>query len=340
MIAPSTTFNGFCWIGDPHIDSKHISKRHDHISSTQTTFDKLRQCVAIANRENLYPLIGGDLFNRDKENHVRTINETITILKSFHQRPITVIGNHEKTQETLSEDNILYGLADAGVIDLIENDKLSVRLSVHDKVLHEDFVVYVGGTNYGQKIPDAVKRPKDADLLVWLTHHDLMFKQFYPGCIELKEIDGVDLVINGHMHKTQPQQQRNTTTWCNPGNILRQSIDTEKHIPSLWVWTMANHQNEYRKLVQHPLEHLENIFKQTPVIHADKQFEVETDGKLNAVEKLGFVQMMQKIQEGDNNITSDKDIVRQHMDSLFDIKDVPENVRDDLMKMLDELGDD
>ena len=50
--------------------------------------------------------------------------------------------------------------------------------------------------------------------------------------------------------------------------------------------------------------------------------------------------MMQKIQEGDNNITSDKDIVRQHMDSLFNIKDVPENVRDDLMKMLDELGDD
>jgi hypothetical protein len=91
-------------------------------------------------------------------------------------------------------------------------------------------------TPYGQAIPTDVRGSFSAvNAQAWFTHHDIAFEARYPGAVPPFAIEGCDLVINGHIHKTQAAITAGRTRWSNPGNITRQSIDLADHVPRAWI---------------------------------------------------------------------------------------------------------
>src|SRR5262249_61550792 len=70
--------------------------------------------------------------------------------------------------------------------------------------------------------PSEIVPDETVPLVLWLTHHDVRF----PGYEEVgrfvpREIPGVVIVINGHIHRPLADVVAGTTTWVNPGNIAR-----------------------------------------------------------------------------------------------------------------------
>lgn len=73
--------------------------------------------------------------------------------------------------------------------------------------------------------------------VIWFTHHDLAMNGAYPNSIALKDILGVDKVINGHIHGTKEPVKVEKTIYYNPGNITRLSYDMLGHSPAVWVYS-------------------------------------------------------------------------------------------------------
>jgi hypothetical protein len=74
--------------------------------------------------------------------------------------------------------------------------------------------------------------------VIWVTHHDLRFPDYEAGRFTLKELAGIDLVVNGHIHTPKPPQQCGGTLWVNPGGISRvsRSVYTQKMQPAISLW--------------------------------------------------------------------------------------------------------
>lgn len=327
MIKPNIEFKNIMFIGDPHLSSKQISKRNDDEHFMYTILEKLKQCAEISHEKKSYIVFLGDIFDNDKENNVTLLTETIKVLKSFYFKPCTIIGNHEKTEVDLKESNMLYALYEADLIDIIDNNKSSIQLKVNGEQIE------IGGTNYGYTIPDSVKKKSTkTDKMIWITHHDLLFKEAYPNAIELKEIKGVDIVVNGHMHKTQPKVIMQSTTWFCTGNITRQTIDTAHHKPSIWFYEKDFYQ-ENQELKQQVLNYKQDIFKQQIVIDPTvKQYE---NTRTQEESKLAFFKLAEKTINSDNNKTSDKDIVMSELDKFTKSENIPKEIIQELKELFE-----
>lgn len=82
----------------------------------------------------------------------------------------------------------------------------------------------------------------ECDEVIWLTHHDLAFEGTYPNSMPLHNIDGVSMLINGHIHGTKKPVLVGNTACYNPGNITRLSIDMAEHIPAVWSYSPFNNE--------------------------------------------------------------------------------------------------
>lgn len=326
------TFENCMFIGDPHVSSEQPSTRHDDTHILDTVLDKLAQAAKISHETKSYVLIEGDLLHNKKENNISLLNRLIKVLQSFYYPPLSVIGNHEKIESEINHKDMITVLIQTGVIQAIEDNELTVRIKIKDQI------VDIGGTNYGSIIPDKIKRSKKANKVIWLTHHNLMFQQYYPGCQPLKEIDGVDLAVNGHIHDTKPQVQIKKTTWWNTGNILRLSKDMIDHVPSVWLWNPEHHDNNKQKLIQIPLQYKKEIFKKNEVIESNSKQDFSDISFNNEQNKLKFIELIDQVAtEQENNKTSDKDIVKEHMNNLAELNNIPDVIKNELMEMLDNV---
>ena len=69
-----------------------------------------------------------------------------------------------------------------------------------------------------------------------MTHHAVAFPGWPEGHqAPCEEIPGIDLIVNGHIHRSLPDVVRGATTWCNPGNIARVNRTdlTREHVPAV-----------------------------------------------------------------------------------------------------------
>ena len=254
-------FKGVLFIGDPHLASKKPQRRLDS-SFKGTVLDKLDQVVRIANENGLFPVIIGDLFNNEGENDLELLTKLSRILKKFATPPAYLLGNHDLKESWMTDDTSI-GL-------LIENGRL---IPISDKSLIEiscgALKVSIGGTNYGGIVPTKVTRdPTDISYRMWITHDDFDFKTAYPGAKAMHEIAGIDLVINGHMHKPAPYVKKGGTTWVCPGNITRMSIDCESQVPTVYEWNpnlIKNLADTEVGLIPHPLKYTEVVFSKIGV---------------------------------------------------------------------------
>jgi len=277
-MSEAKTYDGILFIGDPHTGTKKPGRRKDE-SFAITSLNKLDQSLFVARELNYLPIILGDLINRKDENSMGFMAGLIAVL-SKSPDAICPLGNHDKSEVETSDFDFEPSSENSKIIhneDPIQVvDSAKVISLIHEP---ESRVFEINGQRvgiyfvpYGYDIPKSLKkefRGEDVDFVIMVTHHDLAFDPQFAH-IDMKEIDGCDMVVNGHLHKTFPPQTLGQTKWFNPGNILRISVTEKDHVPSVWRWDGSS------ELHQHVLEYEKDIFDMTGyLINADKQIQRE-----------------------------------------------------------------
>lgn len=234
---------GLLFIGDPHLWSRQPGLRRD-ASFMGTVLGKLEQAADIANEQNLWPVFLGDLLHSKHDHDPEMLIRLTRVLQRFDRKPVTLVGNHDKEDvEGLSERNALLLLGVTGQIELIDHPRVWAVIELEDE--KGCARVAVGGTPYGYPVPASFdeaaggKQLREAwnlDRVVWITHDDFAFGNAYPGAKSMREVEGIDVVVNGHMHGTHKPHAAGSTVWYNPGNITRMSVDLANHVPAVWGW--------------------------------------------------------------------------------------------------------
>jgi predicted phosphodiesterase len=223
------TANGLLFIGDPHVCSYSPGRRKDNYLAS--VLGKLEFCANLANQKGFLAVVTGDLLHRHDDNDLRMINRLLQVLAKFEKVPIVLAGNHDSADFVVGEDDVLFTLALAGKVRLIQTPGLAAELTV------EGVPCAVYGYQHGTPLPDSVPKVEaHGGLTIGLTHHDMAFDSAYPGALPLLEIKGMDMVVNGHMHAVKPSKKVGGTWWHNPGNIEPLSIDLANHVPRAWLW--------------------------------------------------------------------------------------------------------
>jgi len=220
-------YHGLLFIGDPHVAASPPGYRLDDYR--QTILAKLAFCLELAGREHYLPIILGDLFHLPRNNPNHLLVDLMELFRPY--QPWVLVGNHDKHEARLTRDVSLAVLAAAGVIRVLaEGGEV-------DRVRLGHQVVLIGASPDWTPLPQGLAAPA-ADYVVWLSHHDLRFPDYEGGRFALKELPGIDLVVNGHLHTPKPPVRLGQTTWYNPGSISRltRSPLTQNRQPVVSVW--------------------------------------------------------------------------------------------------------
>jgi DNA repair exonuclease SbcCD nuclease subunit len=211
----SNEYTGLLCIGDPHLASRVPGFRKDDYP--RTILDKLTWALDYAWEHRLLPAILGDLFHWPRDNANRLL---VRLLELFEGTVLGIAGNHDCKENERGADDALSVLCAAGRLRLLERSGPWCG-SVEGRT------VVVGGTAWGQPLPTEFDTSdfaagQTAPLVIWLVHHDVRFPG-YPGFsrFDPHEIPGIDVVVNGHIHRPLADVVTGTTTWVNPGNIAR-----------------------------------------------------------------------------------------------------------------------
>jgi hypothetical protein len=244
----ATPTRGLMFIGDPHVWSHRPGRRRDD-SYLETIINKLVAAAHISNATQTWPLILGDLFDKPHDHDPRMLIPLTRALQLFERKPMTLVGNHDKSETRLTERNALRLLEVTGQIHVMDDPGLwaTIDLEGEDGTTHRTLI---GGTPYGaplthrldlmagiaDRTPDQIREDHGAQTVVWLTHDDLAFEGAYPNSQPLIDIAGIDILVNGHMHGTKRPVGMGQTAYYNPGNISRMSVDMADHVPQVWTW--------------------------------------------------------------------------------------------------------
>ncbi|WP_114947948.1 metallophosphoesterase family protein [Microvirga calopogonii] len=316
---PSLACNGILVIGDPHVGSRRPGRRRDAVWP-QAVLGKLERCVAIANERGLAVVILGDLFDRPVETDEALKNQLIRVLKGFKHRPLVNVGNHDIQHTTLTDSDSLALLGLCDVVDVVAASAPVIEFQVDARRIG------IGMTPYGQTIPtDARGSFAGVDLHAWFTHHDIAFDGGYPGAVPPFAVEGCDVLINGHIHKTQKSILAGRTRWMNPGTITRQSVDLVDHVPRAWILDGSG------ALEPHALPYESNVFDLTGrVVEA-------ADGSVVAREiESAFVTLLQAETATELKRSGDGAIVRDEIEAKFNADNTSDAVRAIVRSLLGE----
>lgn len=205
-------YKGLLFIGDPHLASRSPGSRKDDYATA--ILKKLEWSLDYAAKESLLPCLLGDIFHHKWERQLKLIGALCAVLAG--REVLTIYGNHDITENTLTEGQALDLVIRAGLLTLISERHYWEGTINGVKVI-------VGGTSFGSLFPVGFKPGYEPEVKVfWLTHTDLAVGNVARPH-EAHQIDGIDYVINGHIHARQPKEVRGKTTWLTPGNIARES---------------------------------------------------------------------------------------------------------------------
>jgi DNA repair exonuclease SbcCD nuclease subunit len=214
---------------------------------TEAVLNKLKFCLELASSRNLLPVILGDLFHVPRSNPNHLLVDLIEMFQPV--RPWVLVGNHDKYESRLTRDVSLSVLGAAGVIRLIGESGAVASVEIGE------CRVLLGASPDWTSIPREVERG-DHEYVIWLSHHDLKFPGYESGRVHLRELPGVDLIVNGHIHTPKPPQVCGATTWCNPGSIVRitRSRTTRSIRPCVCIWSPTTVEMETVEVPHLPFE--------------------------------------------------------------------------------------
>jgi DNA repair exonuclease SbcCD nuclease subunit len=252
-------YAGLLLIGDPHLEGRQPGFRKDDYPNV--ILEKLAWCLNYAETNRLLPAILGDLFDKPRDNPNWLIVRLLEILRG---EVLGLYGNHDvHYNPELTDDDSLSLLVKAGRIRLVSSEYPWRGVIGERSVL-------VGGSSYRQPIPKKLEATHDANehapLVIWLTHHDIQIPGYDEGRIGPREIAGVDLVINGHIHRRLDNVNAGKTLWLTPGNISRRSRSdaNRQHIPAALRIDVAA--DEYRlQYVEVPHRGFDEVFHEAVI---------------------------------------------------------------------------
>jgi hypothetical protein len=219
---------GLLLIGDAHLEARQPGFRKDDYPNV--ILEKLSWCLDYAAQERLLPAILGDLFDKPRDNPNWLLGRLLDLLRG---EVLGLYGNHDvHYNPELTDDDSLSLLVKSERIRLVSGE------TPWQGVIGGRTVV-IGGSSYRQPLPqryDArpIESTNGPPLVIWLTHHDILIPGYEEGRIKPHAIDGVDLVINGHMHRRLGDVQAGRTLWLTPGSITRRSRSdaSREHAPA------------------------------------------------------------------------------------------------------------
>lgn len=339
-------FKGVLFIGDPHMGSRSPSTRLDEAFNI-TVEKKLIEAAQICNKKKLFPIITGDLVDRNNDYQPQLWYSLANALRAFDEPPVMILGNHDKNHDRLTKEDVLFVFKELDLIRIMPANGFWGRIDCFNetKTKTDEFSVYLGGTQNGNQIPKTVEKKlntfkekinkkeeaKPNEMVVWLSHHDINFLKSQSWYVEngkegdvdkaiLKEqeriesmptpfeIKGVDWIVNGHIHKTFEPVNCGQTKWSNPGNITRRKISEKNHIPQVWEWTANKNSFENKKLKPHKLTYEKDIFR--TVINEVEVLDVQEFSSDSFVSELK--QDMKEVK------TRDASLLRESINDLFE----------------------
>jgi predicted phosphodiesterase len=255
---PKRDYKGLLFIGDPHLASRVPGFRKDEYPAV--SLNKLTWCLDHAREHSLLPAILGDLFHWPRDNDNWLLGELLELLG--RQEVIGIYGNHDARVNELDDDDSFSVIVKADRLRLVDG-KNPWRGDMSGQP------VVVGGTSWGQCPPIAfdpafsatsphARRP----LVVWMTHHDVIAPG-HEGRFAPYEIPGVDVVVNGHIHRKLEDVQAGSTCWITPGNICRikRSDISRQHVPSvLRIDILAGTRDWRKSMVEVPFKPFAEVF--------------------------------------------------------------------------------
>jgi len=228
-VFPATSYQGLLLIGDPHLEARVPGFRCDDYP--RVILEKLGWCLDYASREALFPVILGDLFQLPRDNPNWLLGEVISL---FDPQIVGIYGNHDVQKNQLDENDSLDIVIKSGKLLLLDEDHVF-------RGLFNGRPVVLGGTSWGQRIPASVPEEVDSSgtpaTVIWITHHDVKVPGYEEqGYFPPRELPGIDLVVNGHIHRHLESVKKGQTLWTTPGNIARRSRSdaSRDHIPSVF----------------------------------------------------------------------------------------------------------
>lgn len=224
-------YSGLLFIGDLHASSKRPGRRIDDYA--QACLNKLSQCARIAKERNAFPVFLGDFFHRAGENNLAFLAQMMDVCRQFEQPLWVLAGDHDRAESWFTEKDAAYLLSEAGVIRLID------EVGLFDKVSIQGVEVGLWGAPALSTIPTELGLDQRGEFNVLITHHDFDFRGPYPGALELAQIDGCDMLVNGHMHTPTPSVVKGNTVCHNPGSVTRVAVDLVDHKPVVSLWCPA-----------------------------------------------------------------------------------------------------
>ncbi|MBM4287198.1 MAG: metallophosphoesterase [Deltaproteobacteria bacterium] len=282
MQSPLPEYNGLLFIGDPHLAASPPGWRMDDYC--RTILGKLSFALDLATQQNYLPIILGDLFHLPRNNPNHLLVDLVELFRPV--KPWVLVGNHDKHEARLTRDVSLAVLAAAQVVTLLAEAGPVGAVSLGGRR------VLIGASPDWTPLPQGID-PEGYDHVVWVSHHDLQFPDYDSGRWTLKELPGIDLVVNGHIHTPKPPQRRGRTLWCNPGGISRlsRSIYTQNREPAVSLWRPGLAAPEVIPLPHRPFAEVFLPFPEEAASHPDT---VDESLFIRGLENL----MMRKTTEG------------------------------------------
>ena len=227
----SSQLVGLLVIGDPHLEGRQPDFRKDNYP--ETVLGKVEWCLDYARANKLLPTFLGDMFQNPRDNPTWMLSRLIEKMRD--SGAVGIFGNHDCAETQLNDHDSLSLLVKATCLRIVDYQN-----PWKGEMNHR--TVYIGGSSYRHPIPERFEVAEatqkqtlfDSDpLVIWLTHHDIEVPGYESGHIKPFEIENVDMLINGHIHKRSESVQVGETTWMNPGNISRRnrSDRSRDHVP-------------------------------------------------------------------------------------------------------------
>ena len=281
MTLETVRASGLFLIADPHLaDTPPGQRLEGYLDQIMT---KLEACLVRATELNMVPVLLGDLFHWPRDNSNKMLVDLIRLFGSRIDGSAirALVGNHDKYQSRFTDDVSLAVLETAGVLVLMKESGPQFILDTgKERVL-------VCASPDGTPLPKKYDRePDDPETVVWLTHHNIRFPEFIERAYSIKELPGIDWLINGHIHRPQPTIIKGQTTWANPGNITRLTFTRRSMVrePAAAIWTPGC--QDLEKWVV-PFESFDKVFPDQDLPPEEQETEGESNF-INGLERLAW----------------------------------------------------
>lgn len=220
-------YRGVLFIGDPHLEGRRPGFRRDDYPTV--ILGKIEWSIDYAREHRLLPAFLGDIFDKPRDNPTWMINRLIEMLTDVEC--IGIYGNHDCAEPELTDNDSLMLLFTAGRIR-------RVSAAGPWRGVMRGRPVVIGGASYRERLPAELPAAggEQGALGIWLSHHDIIAPGYEEqGRLKPREIPGVSLVVNGHIHRELGEVRAGTTRWVTPGNIARRSRSdaVRDHVPSV-----------------------------------------------------------------------------------------------------------